>query len=347
MGDFQYENLVDPNLLTVPDDPAAQGSSFDEMYAFEIPGPDFTDAPQADATFDFDRFEFDPHAIQGVDGGFVLPTTPQSSFPDQRYVPLLPQSQTHPSSVWRPLEQPVQQFHYPDPEVLSRSTPYYPPRSVPSSRVMTQYNFGAITPPGQQFSSIDGSLFSHGNTDLPPGAAGMFQYTPIPPYTDDRAFNPEDLALSDIPEDLVAAAIRDEWALPGNHNTQQDLLPDNLFIPDTGNDSDSDGEYRPRSSSATTKRIRRSRPSSKPKTILPNGEVKKGRPCAKPQTADRRRINERRMEGYYRRKYEKGNLEKARQQSKESYWRRKQRRIEAGEKVRSYNAPHGNGRRRG
>lgn len=170
----------------------------------------------------------------------------------------------------------------------------------------------------------------------PPATAAMFPYEPVQNYQDGRLFNPEDLALSD--EDLVATAIREGWALPGE-NTQQCPHPDDLFIPDTVNDcdSESDGEYEV-ISSARAKRPRRNKP-ARPQAILPNGEVKKGRPCAKPQTEERKRINQRRMEGYYRRKYDQGNLEKARQQSKESYWRRKQRRIEAGEKVRSYNAP--------
>ena len=168
-------------------------------------------------------------------------------------------------------------------------------------------------------------------------------YEPIPNYQDDGAFNPEDLALSVASEDLVATAIREGWTLSGDSTTQAAFQGD-LFSPDMCNDADFDitnapdfdGEYMP-SSSAKAKAPRRNKP-SKSKPAVQNGGVKKGRPCAKPQTEDRRRINERRMEGYYRRKYDQGNLEKARQQSRESYWRRKQRRVEAGEKVRSYNA---------
>ncbi|KAF6234820.1 hypothetical protein HO173_007040 [Letharia columbiana] len=347
MGDFQYQSIVNPSLLTNPDDSAGQGPFFNDMYPFGISEGDFADAPRADATLDFDDFDFNQQALQSVDGGFDIPTTPQSSLADQRYVSFLPQSQTLPSSVWRPLEQPVQPFNYPDPEIFSQSpidpTPYYPLQPLPSDNTMTQHNFGAITPPGQQFSSIDHPLFLHGNMGPLPATAGMFQYEPISNYQDDGAFNPEDLSLSAVPEDLVATAIREGWALPG-YITQQSAPHDDLFVPNTGNDNDSDisdapdsdEEYKP-SSFAIAKRSRRSRPSQN-KAILPNGEVKKGRPCAKPQTTERMRINERRMEGYYRRKYDQGNLEKARQQSKESYWRRKQRRIAAGEKVRSYNA---------
>lgn len=348
MGDFQYQSLVDPSLPTNPEDPAAQGPSFDEMYPFGLPGGDFIDASQCDAAFDFDGFDFDQPAIQSADGGFAVPATPQSSFKDQRYVSFPSQSQAHPSSVWRPLEQPVQQYNYPDPEIFSQPpiglTPYYPLQPLPSTNTMTQHDFRAITPPGQQFSSIDRPLFLHGNTGPPPAPMGMFQYEPIHQYQDDGAFNPEDLALSDIPEDLVATAIREGWALPGDH-TQQDTLPNDFFVPEIGNDGsadlseapDSDVDYKP-SSSAKSKRSRRNK-RSKPQAILPNGEVKKGRPCAKPQTEERRRINQRRMDGYYRRKFDQGNLEKARQQSKESYYRRKQRKVEAGEKVRSYKAP--------
>lgn len=346
MGDFQFENPVDPSLTPISDGLAAQ-DSFEEMYPFGIPGGDFADAPQGDASFDFDRFDFDQHAVQGVDGDLATATTPQSSFPEQRYVSSLPQSQTHPSSVWRPLEQPVEQFLYPDPEIFSQTstTPhlYHPLQPLPSANTMAQHNFGAITPAGQQFSSIDRPLFLHGNMGPPLAITGTFPYEPIPNYQDDGAFNPEDLALSAVPEDIVATAIREGWVLPGD-NTQQGVLHDDLFIPDMGSDSDfdisdapdSDGEY-VSSSFAKARGSRRNKP-SKPKAMLANGEVKKGRPCAKPQTEERRRINERRMEGYYRRKYDQGNLEKARQQSRESYWRRKQRRVEAGEKVRSYNA---------
>lgn len=342
LGDFQYEDIVDPNLLTNPDDPAAQASSFDEIYPFGVPEGDLADAPQADAPFDFDTFDFDQPAIQGVDSGLPVPTSPHTPFPDQRYVSFPSPSQTHASPVWRPLEQPVQQLQYPDPEVFSQTsidpTPYYPPQPLPSTGTAAQYNFGAITPPGQQFSSIDRPLFLHGDLGPPQAPASVFHYEPIQSYEESGAFNPEDLALSDIPEDLVTAAICEGWDLPGV-NVQQGSLPDDPFLPydannDSGSDvSDSDGDYRPRA-----KRARRTGP-SKPQAVLPNGEVKKGRPCAKPQTEERRRINQRRMEGYYRRKYDQGNLEKARQQSKESYWRRKQRRIEAGEKVRSYKAP--------
>lgn len=357
-GDCQYQDVVESKPLEKPDDLAAQGSYFDEMYPFGIPEGNLADidAPQGDAAFDFDGFDFGQHAFQGVDGGFTAPDTPQSSFTDQRYVSIPSQSQTHPGLRWRPLEQPVQQFQYPDPDIFAQPqiapAPYYPPQPLLSANAMTPHNFGAITPPGQQFSSVNRPLFLHGNAGPPPATAGMFLYEPIQNYQDDRAFNPEDLALSDVPEDLVATAIREGWALPGDsaprsvpvgdHTQQCPPLSDDLFIPDTGNGSDSDvpdsdGEYEP-SSSARAKRPRRNKP-SRPQAILPNGGVKKGRPCAKPQTDERRRVNERRMEGYYRRKYDQGNLEKARKQSKESYWRRKQRRIEAGEKVRSYNAP--------
>ena len=341
MGDFQFQSLVDPGLPTDP-------PSFDEMYAFGIPGGDFIDASQCDATFDFEGFDFEQPAIHGVNGGFAVPTTPQSSFPDQRYVSLPSQSQTHPSSVWRPLEQPVQQLNYPDPEIFSQppiaSTPYYPLQPFPSSNMMMQNDFGAITPPGKQFSSIDHPLFLHGNIGPPPDPIGIFSYEPIQAYQNDGAFNPEDLALSAIPEDLVLTAIREGWAL-SRDNTQQGPLPYDLFDPDHGNDGDaelsdacdSEADCKP-SSSAKAKTTRRSK-RSRPQAVLPNGEVKKGRPCAKPQTEERKRINQRRMDGYYRRKYDQGNLEKARQQSKESYYRRKQRKIEAGENVRSYKAP--------
>lgn len=351
MDNFQFESIVDPSLTNI-DEPAAQGSLFDEIYPFGAPGGDFADAPQADAPFDFDTFDFDQPAVQDVDSGFALPTGPQSPFPDQRYVSFPSPTQTHFSPVWHPLEQPVQQDQYPDPEMFSQTpldpTPYYPLQPL-------QHNFGAITPPGHQFSSIDRPLFLHGNSGPPQATAGVYHYEPIPTYQDNGTFNPEDLALSDIlPEELVTAAISGGWDLPGLNNTQQGLLaetnthkrplPDDPFLPNAlGHDndsdvSDSDADYRPSPSSAGAKRARRTRASKQPQALLPNGEVKKGRPCAKPQTEERRRINQRRMEGYYRRKYDQGNLEKARQQSKESYWRRKQRRIEAGEKVRSYGA---------
>ncbi|CAF9937659.1 hypothetical protein IMSHALPRED_000495 [Imshaugia aleurites] len=341
MGDFQYQDLLDPKLLINSVDPAAQGSSFDDIFPFGILGGDSADAPQADATFNFDGFEFDPQEFQGVDGGVAIPTTPLSSFPDQRYVST-PKTQTHASSVWRPLQQPVQQFHYPDPEILSHSTPYYPLQPLHSA---SANNFREMTPPGQQLSSIDHSLFLHGNAGRSPAAVGMLPYEPIQTYQNNEAFNPEDLALSEIPEDLIEAAIREGWALSADKNTQRTNDP---YVPDPGNESDSDmfdsdGEYKPSLSSAKAKTSRRSKPSSKSQARLRNGEVKKGRPCAKPQTAERMKINQRRMDGYYRRKYQEGNLEKARQQSRESYWRRKQRKIEAGEKVKSYKAP-GNGR---
>ena len=353
IGDSQFLDVVESKAVEKPDDLAAQGSYFNDMYPFGIPEGNLADvdASQGDATFDFDGFDFGQHAFQGVDGGFTTPDTPQSSFTDQRYVSCPSQSQTHLDSRWRPLEQPVQQFQYPDPDIFAQPqiapVPYYPPQPLLSANTLTPQNFGAITPPGQQLSSINRPLFLHGNMGPPPATAGMFLYEPIQTYHDDGAFNPEDLALSDIPEDLVATAIREDWALPGdsaqqsvpvgNHTQQRPPLSDDLFIPDTRHDSDSDGEFEP-SSSARAKRPRRNKP-SEPQAILPNGEVKKGRPCAKPQTEERRCVNERRMQGYYRRKYDQGNLEKARKQSKESYWRRKQRRIEAGEKVRSYNAP--------
>ena len=344
MGDFQYESLLDPSLLAGLE---AQGSAFDEMYPFGMPEGDFTEAPQADATFDFDGFDIEQQPTQGVDNGYTVPTTPLSSFPDQRYVPFPTQSQTHPGSVWHPIGPPTQQFHYPDPEDSSRpqmtSTPYYP---LPSANTVTPHNFRAITPPGQQFSSIDLPLFVHGNLGAPAAEAGMFPYEPIQAYQDDGGFNPEDLALT--PDDLVATAIREGWALSEEDNAQQDPRLDDLFVPDAGDvdASDADEEYKPSSSSARAKRSSRhsnnrvSKP-SRSQAKLPNGEVKKGRPCAKPQTEERRRVNQRRMEGYYRRKHDQGNLEKARMQSRESYWRRKQRRIEAGEKVRSYNPSKG------
>ncbi|KAM0799495.1 hypothetical protein BDR22DRAFT_855591 [Usnea florida] len=202
--------------------------------------------------------------------------------------------------------------------------PYYPLQPLPSANSMMQHNFGSLTPVGQQFSSIDQPSFTHDNMGPPLAMTdGFATYEPFPNYQDDGAFNPEELALSAVPEDLVAAAIQEGWTLPGDSTTQAAF-------------QDTDGGYMP-SSSAKAKTTRRNK-SSKAKPVVQNGSVKKGRPCAKPQTEDRRRINERRMEGYYRRKYDQGNLEKARQQSRESYWRRKQRRLEAGEKVRSYNA---------
>ena len=347
MCDFQYESHMDPSLLA---DLEAQGSSFDEMYPFGIPEGDSTDAPQADASFDFDGFDFDQQATQGVDSGCILPTTPQSSFPDQRYVSFPIQSQTYPGSVWRPIEQPTQQFHYPDPETISQpqitTTPYFPHQPLPSANTMMPHNFGGITPPGQQISSIGHELFLHGDLGIPLAEAGMLPYEPIQNYQDNGSFNPEDMALSAIPEDLVATAIREGWALTED-NAQQGPRPEDLFVPDAGNDSeldasDADGEFKPSSSSAKAKRSsRRINKPSRPQAVLQNGEVKKGRPCAKPQTEERRRINQRRMEGYYRRKHDQGNLEKARLQSRESYWKRKQRRIESGEKVRSYNPNKG------
>ena len=346
MGEILYENSVDPTLLANPDDPAVLGSSFDEIYPFG-PGGNFADAPQADVTFDFDDFDFGQQTTQGVDSSFAIPDTPQSFFPDQRYVSLPSQSQTHPTSVWRP----VQQFQYPDPDVPSHaptvSTPYYPLQPVSPADTITQHNFRGITPPGQQFSSINRPLLLNSNLGPPEAGAWLYPYETIQPYQDSGAFIPEDLALSPIPEDLLATAIAEGWAFPGNNMAQKRSYPDGLYIPDTcnnGSDADiSDADFNPSSSSRATKRARRTR-SSRPHTILPNGEAKKGRPCAKPQTEERKRVNQRRMEGYYRRKYEQGNLEKARLQSKESYWRRKQRRIEAGEKVKSYNVPNKKGR---
>lgn len=345
-GDFHYDSFLDPCLIPSSDELVAQGSSFDELYPFDIPG-DFADAPQGDAAFDFD---FDQHPVQdAVDVDFATTTAPQSSHPDQRYVDPLPQSQTHPSSIWRPLEQPVKQYQYPEPDIFSQNImapkPYYPLQPLPSANTMMQHNFGSLTPVGQQFSSIDQPLFMHDNMGPSLAMTDEFgTYEPIPNYQDDGAFNPEDLAFSAASEDLVAVAIREGWTLPGDSTTQAAIQGD-LFNPDMCNDSDfdianapdSDGDYMP-SSSAKAKAPRRNKP-SRSRARVQNGSVKKGRPCAKPQTEDRRRINERRMEGYYRRKYDQGNLEKARQQSRESYWRRKQRRVEAGEKVRSYNAP--------
>ena len=338
-GDFHYDSFLDPSLLPSSDELVAQDSSFDELYPFDIPG-NSADAPQGDAAFDFD---FDQPPVQDVvDIDFAATAIPQSSLPNQRYVYPLSQSQSHPSSIWRPLEQPVKQYQYPEPEIFSQNIvapkPYYPLQPLPSANTMMQHNFGSLTPVGQQFSSIDQPSFTHDNMGPP-----LATYEPLPNYQDDGAFNPEDLALSAASEDLVAAAIREGWALSGDSSTQAAFQGD-LFSPDMCNDTvfdiantpDIDGEYMP-SSSAKAKATRRNKP-SKSKPVVQNGSVKKGRPCAKPQTEDRRRINERRMEGYYRRKYDQGNLEKARQQSRESYWRRKQRRVEAGEKVRSYNA---------
>lgn len=349
-GDFRYESLLDPSLLA---DLETQGSSFDEMYPFGVPEGESTDAPQANTTFDFDGFDIEQQATQGVDSGFTLPTTPRSSFPDQRYVPFPTQSQTYPGSVWRPIEQPTQQFHYPDPDFISQpqmtSTPYYP---LPSANTMMPHNFAAITPPGQQFSSIERPMFVHGSLGAPAAEAENFPFDPIQTYQDDGAFTPEDLDFSVIPDDLVATAIREGWAL-SEETAKQDSRLDDLYIPDAGNDSDadasdSDREYKPSSSSSarpkpSSRRINKNRISkpSRPQATLANGEVKKGRPCAKPQTEERKRVNQRRMEGYYRRKNDQGNLERARLQSRESYWRRKQRRIEAGEKVRSYNPNKG------
>ncbi len=303
MGDFQHETPVDSTPFTNPDDPAVLGSSFDEIYPFDIPRGDFADAPQADAPFDFDNFDFDQPALQGIDSGSAVQATPQPTFPDERYVPFPSPAQTHPASIWRPIEQPLQQSQYPDPEIFSHlpniPTPYYPLQPLPIANPATQHNFQSITPPAQQLSSIDRALFLDGNMGPPSATAGPYLYQPIPTYPDNAAFNPDDLT-----EDLIATAIREGWTLP----------------------TDTTPSKRPRS-----------RRAKQPHTLLPTGEVKKGRPCAKPQTEERRRVNQRRMEGYYRRKYDQGNLEKARQQSRESYWRRKQRRIEKGEKVRSYN----------
>lgn len=353
MGEVYYENIMDPTLLTNPDDPAVLGSSLAEIYPCGLLEADFADAPQADATFNLDDFNFDfsQQATCAVDSSFAKPNPPQSLFPDQRYVSLS-QSQTHPTSVWRPVEQPVEQYLYPDPDFSSHtptlSTPYYPLQPLSPATTMTQQNFRAITPPGQQFSSIDPPLFVDNYLDQPAAIAELYPYETIQPYQDNGVFLPENLALSPIPEELLATAIFEGWPLPPNNTAQKRSHPDvDLYIPDprnnnNNNDSDpdfSDADFHP--SRATKKVVRRTR-LSRPHTILPNGEAKKGRPCAKPQTEERKRINERRMEGYYRRKNEQGNLEKARLQSKESYWRRKQRRIEAGEKVRSYNASNNN-----
>lgn len=340
-GHSQYESFLDPSLLA---DLEAQDSSFHEMFCpFGVPEGESIDAPQADATFDFDGLEMEQQLTQGADSGFTLPNTPQSSTPDQRYIPFPTQSQTHPGSVWRPIEQPTQQFYYPDPDIISQPqmiTPYYP---LPS---MLPNNFGAISPPGQQLSSIERPMFVPGSLGVPAAEAEKFPYEPFQTYQDDGAVTPEDLDFSVIPDDLVATAIREGWAL-SEENAQRDPRPDHLYIPDAGNysdvnASDSDRDFKPSSSSARSKRsshrINKNRisKSSRSQAILANGEVKKGRPCAKPQTEERKRVNQRRMEGYYRRKNDQGNLEKARMQSRESYWRRKQRRIEAGEKVRSY-----------
>ena len=325
-SDFSYQDFLDPSLLAGSDDLAAQVPSFDDICNFDFPEGDFAEAPQADANFDFDEFNFDQQAVQGVDSGSAIPSSPLTSFPDQRYVSSSSQLQTHPSSIWRPLEQPVQQSIYPDPELFSPNSiapmPYYPLGPLPSSNTMTQLDL--VTPAEQQFLSIDQPLFLHGNMGQYPATAGMLQYEPIQPYQDTGAFNPEDLALSGFPEDPTATALCEGW-----------IVPDETFFPDTSNTSneaDTDADYKPSSSA----RPRRNR-AGPPKAILPNGQVKKGRPCAKPQTEERRRINDRRMQGYYRRKYDQGNLEKARQQSKESYWKRKQKRIDAGENVRLYN----------
>lgn len=344
-GDFHYDSFLDPSLLPSSDELVAQGSSFDELYPFGIPG-DSADAPQGDAAFDFD---FDQQPVKDADVvDFATTTTPQSSLPDQRYVYALPQSQNHPSSIWRPLEQPAKQYQYPEPDIFSQSimapTPYYPLQPLPSANSMMQHNFGSLTPVGQQFSSIDQPSFAHDIMGPPLAMTDRFTpYEPFPNYQDDGAFSPEDLALSAASEDLVAVAIREGWTLSGDSITPAAFQGD-LFDLDMCNYTDFDitkapdfdGDYMP-SSSAKAKAPRRNKP-SKSKPVVQNASVKKGRPCAKPQTEDRRRINERRMEGYYRRKYDQGNLEKARQQSRESYWRRKQRRVEAGEKVRSYNA---------
>ena len=350
MSGFIYQNIMDPSLLANPDDPAELSSCFDETYPFGIAGDNFADAPQADATFDLDDFDFNRQATPQVDVGFAIPNTPQSSFPDQRYVSLPSQSQADPSSVWHPLEQPEHQFYYPNPDFSSHPstilTPYYPLPPLQAGKPMTQHNFRAITPPGQQLSSIDRSLFLHGNVGGPSATAGLYPYEPIQTYQDNGAFTPEDMALSDLPEDLVATAFCEGWALPGDNTPQQQgSRPNDLYVPDICNyDSDADicdapesGPDYKLSSSPRAKRARRTNP-SRPQAILPNGEVKKGRPCAKPQTEERKRVNQRRMEGYYKRKHDQKHLDKARQQSRESYWRRKQRRIEAGEKVRSYNA---------
>ena len=332
MNNSQYQNMVDPRLLTNQDDPAIPDSILDEIYPFGIPESNIADAPQAsDTLFDLNNFDFDPKTIPSIDGDFSIPATiPSMPLPDQRYVSLPSQPQTLPPSVSRPLEQPAQQhFQYPDPILLHHGPrPYYTPQPVPSTKAMMQHQHRAITPPGQQVSSLDHSLFLHGNVTIPrPTAAASYPYAPVPTYQDDSAFNPEDLALSDISDDLLAT-----WAsLPdlSTYHTSTSSSYNNNDLPD------SDDSYHPPSSPAK-KAHRTRRRSSRPPRILPNGQVKKGRPCAKPQTEERLRVNQRRMEGYYRRKYEQGNLERTRQQSKESYWKRKQRRIDAGEKVRSY-----------
>lgn len=349
ISDFQFESLVDPSVLTNPNDLAAQDSSFDDIYPFGILEGDLADAPQDDAMFNFDGIDFDQHAIQDVDGGFAIPTVPHPPFSDQRYVSLSPQSQTHLSSVWRPLEQPAQQFHYPDPNIFSHTTagltPYNPLQPLASTNPMTPQNFRAITPPGQQFSSIDSPLFLHGNMGPPAATVATPYYHPIPNYQDESSFNPEDMALSPIPEDLLATAIREGWAFPEDDSPLHAAFPIDLYLPNTGTDnhpspSDLSDPARHRPSSTSTqpnkKHRRGAAKHSAPKTLLPNGEAKKGRPSVKPQTEERQRINKRRMEGYYRRKNDEGKLEKARLQSRESYWRRKQRRIQDGETVRSY-----------
>ena len=296
--------------------------------------------------FEFDDFDLDQQTFQGasVNGSLTMPNDPQSSvLEDQRYVALPSQTQTHPSPMFLSLEQPVQQFQYPDPDPFSYaqpiSTPYYPLQPLSPANPTMQQNLRAITPPGQQISSIDSPLFLHDNMFTPTATAGLYPYSPIQPYQDNASFSASDLALSPIPNDLLSTPIYNGWSLPSNTLPPKRSHPNDLYIPDPYpnlNDTDiSDADFPP--PPRAPKRPRRSR-LSRPHTILPNGEAKKGRPCAKPQTEERLRVNARRMEGYYRRKYESGNLEKARQQSKESYWRRKQRRIEAGEKVRSYNA---------
>lgn len=342
MGEVHYESILDPTLLTNPDDPAVLGSPLAEIYPSCLLEGDFADAPQADATFDVNdfNFDFDQQATSAVDSGFAMPNSPQPSIPDQRYVSL-PQSQTHPSPVWRPLEQPVEQFLYPDPDfscnLPTLSMPYYP---ASPATTMTQQNFRAITPPGQQFSSIDPPLLLDNYLDQPAAIPELYPYDITPSYQDNAAFLPNDLALSPIPDQLLATALFEGRPLPPTITSQKRSHPDDdddLYIPNAyhknNNNSDSDPDFHP---SRPIKKPRRTRLSRPHNTILPNGEVKKGRPCAKPQTEERKRINQRRMEGYYRRKHEQGNLEKARMQSKESYWRRKQRRIEKGEKVRSY-----------
>ena len=36
MGEFRYQDIVDPTLLASPDDPAVLGSSLDKIYPFDI-----------------------------------------------------------------------------------------------------------------------------------------------------------------------------------------------------------------------------------------------------------------------------------------------------------------------